>query len=144
MKKLRIILTLFLHTSAINFQMKKTAHLILGKKGEDAAGRFLWSKGYEILAVNWRFRRCEVDIVAQKDNELVFIEVKTRKDKSFGLPEEFVDKSKLLRMLEASEAFIQENGLSALSLRFDIIAIVKNAQTLEIEHLENVFFPDWM
>ena len=63
-------------------------HNKLGKKGELIAFMFLQKEGFCILKTNWRYQKAEVDIIAQKDGFLVFVEVKTRGSKKFGNPEE--------------------------------------------------------
>jgi len=66
------------------------SHNDLGKKGEQLAAEFLISKGYKIVARNFRFQKAEVDIIARKNNVLAIIEVKTRSSSNFGDPQEFV------------------------------------------------------
>ena len=85
--------------------MKKSEHLQLGKRGEDAAEEFLLAKGFHILFRNYRFQKAEVDIVASYKNLLVLIEVKTRRSNNFGNPEEFVSKRKQELFYEVSEAY---------------------------------------
>ena len=65
-------------------------HNELGKLGEELAVDFLQKNGYEILETNWVFQKAEIDIIAQKDNILVAVEVKTRSSIDFGLPQDFV------------------------------------------------------
>ena len=71
-----------------------SAHNELGAKGERKAVLFLQKKNYEILATNWRYKRCEVDIIAKWKSIIVFAEVKTRSSDFFGHPEEAVDSHK--------------------------------------------------
>ena len=65
-------------------------HNELGKKGEELAVEYLRENGYKILDRNWVFQKAEIDIIAQKDNFLAVIEVKTRSSTDFGLPQDFV------------------------------------------------------
>ena len=65
-------------------------HYDLGKKGEEIAANYLAEKGYKIIARNWRFGKDEIDIIAEHDNFLVIIEVKTRSSSDYGEPEEAV------------------------------------------------------
>lgn len=114
-----------------------------GKWGEDLARRFLEKKGYSILACNYRSGRQEIDLIAHIGNELVFVEVKTRKNNDFGFPEEWVDELKMERIFNAAEAYVMENDLEG-ELRFDIIAITgSNETSAEIEHIEDAFWPRW-
>ena len=70
-------------------------HYELGKKGERIAVGFLLEQGYSIVERNWRFLKAEVDIIAQKDNIVVAVEVKTRSSKVFGNPQDFIDAKKI-------------------------------------------------
>src|ERR1051325_10501551 len=69
-------------------------HNELGVKGEVVALEFLEKKGYDILEINWRFEKTEVDIIARDRNTLVIVEVKTRTSESFGMPEDSVNRLK--------------------------------------------------
>lgn len=113
-------------------------HLETGKKGELLAVNYLIKLGYTILHTNWRFRRFEVDIIAQMGQELVFVEVKTRNNTSCGMPYESVDDRKRELLLQAAEAFLEESGLE-LEVRFDIISILINNNNYQIEHIPSAF-----
>ena len=115
------------------------AHNELGKQGEKTATDFLLSKGYKIRHRNWKSGKYELDIVAEKDNILVVIEVKTRSTNLFGSPEEFVDKGKIKRTMNAAHHYIQIHN-SQLETRFDIISVLKNPnEKCNIEHIEDAF-----
>lgn len=114
-------------------------HNELGKKGEKLAQDYLWANGYEILETNYRFEKAEIDIIAQKDDTLVIIEVKTRSSASFGFPEEFISTKKEQLIFEATEGYIEEKAIS-LPIRFDVISILKKENnTLEVEHFKDAF-----
>ena len=70
-------------------------HNDLGKFGEELAVEFLEKNGYTILETNWFFNKAEIDIIAQKENILAVVEVKTRSSLDFGLPQEFVKPKKI-------------------------------------------------
>lgn len=114
--------------------MQKTAQT--GSAGELSAQKFLTDKGYVILFTNWRNKRSEIDIIAQDGNIIIFAEVKTRNNGSFGYPEEFVDKNKIKKMQEAADAYIEQFDWKG-ELRFDIISIEKNNV---ITHFEDAFY----
>lgn len=116
----------------------KAAHLITGEKGEERAACFLESKGYLIIQRNWRVGRSEVDLIAGKENEVVFVEVKTRKNLDHGTPELFVSAAKQKKMCEAANSFINSFG-EGYSIRFDIIAILNEGAEQGILHIENAF-----
>lgn len=114
-------------------------HNDIGKQGEAAAVEFLTQKGHQILALNFRYRRAEVDIISRDGNIVVFTEVKTRSTERFGFPEEFVGREKMKLMKDAAEEFLYKNQLDT-EVRFDIIsAIIKNGQ-FSIHHIEDAFF----
>ena len=107
-----------------------------GENGELLAREFLLMKNYLILHTNWRYKRSEIDIIAQDKNVIVFVEVKARNNASFGNPEDFVDKNKMKKMREAADAYIEQFDWHG-ELRFDIIAIEKNNA---ITHFEDAFY----
>ena len=113
-------------------------HYELGKKGEQLAVNYLIDNGYKIVAKNWRFQKSEIDIIAQKENILASIEVKTRSTKEFGNPQDFVNAKKIKLLVMAMNEYVIRNDLD-VEVRFDIIAITKNGNNFEIEHLEDSF-----
>lgn len=114
-------------------------HNDLGKLGEEMAIAYLIKKGYKIMEKNWRFQKAEVDIIAQIQNTLVVIEVKTRSTDQFGNPHDFVDSKKIKLLVKAIDHYINERTLD-LEVRFDIISIILNKKENKIEHLEDAFF----
>ena len=110
----------------------------LGKAGEVIAKNYLSQKEFTILHCNWRWQKAEIDIIAKHTNQLVFIEVKTRKNANFGRPSEFVSLKKQELMQEAAEAFLEIHQLK-LEIRFDIIGIILNSKDKKIEHIQNAF-----
>ena len=111
-----------------------------GKSGEEIAASHLIAEGYKILARNYRFRRYEIDIVARKEDTLVFVEVKTRSSQRFGHPVLSVTVPKTRRILEAASAYLEREKLFQLQVRFDVITLlfIKSAPP-RIEHIENAF-----
>ena len=79
------------------------AHNELGKEGEEAASAYLSSRGYRIRHRNWHVGKLELDIIAEKDGELIVVEVKTRRNTRFGLPEEAVTERKIRRIGRVSK-----------------------------------------
>ena len=113
-------------------------HNELGKKGEQLAIDFLLKKGYKILEKNYRYLKAEVDIIAQKNDTLAAIEVKTRSSDYFGNPEEFVNPKKIKLLLSAIDNYVVERDLD-VEVRFDIIAIIHQKKETKIEHLKDAF-----
>ncbi|MFY7727910.1 MAG: YraN family protein [Flavobacterium sp.] len=114
-------------------------HNDLGKEGEQAAADFLKKEGYKILHTNWVFQKAEIDIIAQKDNILAAIEVKTRSSLEFGLPHEFVKPAKIKLLAKAMNHYVEDNDIDA-EVRFDIVSVHKNGGNFELEHLKDAFF----
>ena len=114
-------------------------HNALGQKGESIALEYLRTKGYEICHTNWRFGRYELDIVAKIGDEIVFIEVKTRRNMDFLNPEDAVDTNKVKNMLRAGDNYIKRYDID-LEPRFDIISIVIGGEAkAKIKHIEDAF-----
>lgn len=114
-------------------------HNELGKLGEEMAVEYLQKEGYTILETNWTFEKAEIDIIAQKENTLAVVEVKTRSSLEFGLPQDFVKPKKIQLLVKAVNAFVIEKDLD-IEVRFDIIAINKEGKSFVIEHLIDAFF----
>lgn len=112
----------------------------LGRRGEDLAARFLEDAGYRLIERNWRCRQGEIDIVAERDDTIVFVEVKTRSSLAFGHPFEAITASKLSRLRGLAGAWCAEHSPSATRIRVDAIAVLApRGRRPEIEHLLGVF-----
>lgn len=108
--------------------MKTNARKSLGDFGESAAAKFLKDKGYEVVALNYRCRYGEIDIVARDNTQLVFVEVRTKKGRAFGTPEESVGSIKQSRMVSAAHTYLQDKGLENSDWRIDVVAIEVNSR----------------
>ncbi|MBP3678900.1 MAG: YraN family protein [Bacteroidaceae bacterium] len=120
-------------------------HNVLGKEGEEEAVQCLLQKGYTILHRNWRAGKKELDIVAMDNQQktLVVVEVKTRKNRLFGEPEEAINDTKIRRIVSSTDTYLRKFAID-LPVRFDIIAIVGEKPPFQIEHLEDAFYsPIW-
>ncbi|MBO7067593.1 MAG: YraN family protein [Bacteroidaceae bacterium] len=117
------------------------AHNEFGIEGEDKAANYLIGEGYTILDRNWKSGHKELDIVAEKDETLIVVEVKTRKSNKYGNPEEFVTAAKIRNTVLAADAYIRYNRID-LPVRFDIISILKTGDV--INHIVDAFrSPVW-
>lgn len=113
----------------------------LGQWGEETAVRYLQEKEYEILERNWRYSRAEVDIIARTNGQLIFVEVKYRKNSYFGKPESFVDRRKQFLLAEVAAVYCEGQEYDG-EIRFDIISITGSPDaTHRIRHIEDAFFP---
>lgn len=118
----------------------KQSNKLKGDKGEELAAIYLIEHGYVILEKNWKWERFELDIVAVKDNIILFVEVKTRYSNTYGEPWEAVSKGKRKRICAAADAFIQQFGITE-EPRFDIISILKIGSGVSVQHIEQAFWP---
>jgi len=119
--------------------MEDHKRLKLGRKGEEEAEKFLKKKGYRILERNFRVKGGEIDIVAEKSGEIVFVEVRTRTSSEFMEPIESITPAKRKRLRRAAEVFLLSRGLELNPCRFDFISVVVNGSKFKIEHMENVY-----
>ena len=115
-------------------------HNELGKDGESAAVAYLKKNGYKILHTNWRKGHFELDIVAETEDELVIVEVKTRSEGSIIDPEDAVTNRKIRNIVAATDAYIKIFDID-LPARFDIISIIGKNPNFEIDHIEDAFYP---
>jgi len=111
----------------------------LGNTGENLAATFLENHGYKILEKNFRIRAAEIDIIAQKDNTVIFVEVKTRSNILKGLPAEAVNLRKQKKIIEAASVFLQDEKYFDSACRFDVIEILKTGNAFKVNHIENAF-----
>lgn len=117
-----------------------TTHRIrLGKWGEGVAVRFLQEKGYVLVATNYRCRWGEVDIVAQEGDDLVFVEVRTRRSVLYGTPEESTAAAKARKLVATAQEFLQAHDQVHAGWRIDLIAIRLdgNRRVQDITHLRH-------
>jgi putative endonuclease len=110
----------------------------IGLDGENLAADYLEREGYRILHRNWRYKRLEIDIIAEKDGVLIFVEVKARKNNVYGYPEEAVNDEKMNRLMEAAEEYIIQFDIKG-EIRFDIVAITNTPKGPDVCHLMDAF-----
>ena len=115
-------------------------HNELGKMGEAVATSLLKSKNYVIVEQNWTFHGYEIDIVAEDQPYIVFVEVKTRTSRKWGNPEDFVGTTRVRRMIEAADHYLIENRIDKPA-RFDIISAIWNGHEFDLEHIKDAFLP---
>lgn len=115
-------------------------HNDFGQDSETIARSFLLKKGYSILESNWRSGHKEIDIIAKDGEMLVIVEVKARNVNSPQPPEDAVDERKIRNLVRAADAYIQMHNLN-IDTRFDIVTIVSSPNGLEINHIEDAFYP---
>ncbi len=113
--------------------------LRFGALGEEAAAELLRKAGYRIVARNHRCSRGEVDVIAEKGDLLVFVEVRTRATAAFGGPEETVGTRKQRRVVAAARDYLAQRRGPPKAARFDVIAVVDGPAGPALTHFENAF-----
>lgn len=115
-------------------------HIEKGKKSEEKAAEWLIDQGYDIVCTNFRYNKKEIDIIARKDDLLVFVEVKTKSYWTDECPGDIVTSRKQKFLMRAAEAFMMKKDLD-LETRFDVIFIVHKNEERIIEHIKDAFSP---
>ena len=111
----------------------------LGNWGEGVAAVQLEAKGYTIVARNWRCAAGEIDLVARDGETLVFVEVKTRRGRAYGAPEEALTPRKAQKLLQLGAQYVYEQSLGDINWRIDLVAIELDARglLLRCDHVRN-------
>lgn len=114
-----------------------------GRIGEEAALAWLKEQGYLILERNWRCRSGEIDIIAQLDGLVIFVEVRSRSHVSkFGTPQESVDARKIHQVRSTAAVYLQSRGTASQpQIRFDVVAVMLDHRgtTVSVNHIVNAF-----
>jgi putative endonuclease len=118
----------------------KSDRKVVGEAGEQIACRYLEDNGFEISDRNWRTRSGELDIVARHGDVLVFVEVKTRRSRTFGEPEEAVTPAKARKIRRLASEYLASVSHSA-EVRFDVISVLLDSggNRLELRHITDAF-----
>ena len=115
--------------------MKKQFNHVSGIFGENTATLYLRNHKYKILERNYSTKIGEIDIVAEKNNIIVFIEVKMRETCAFGRPSEAVNTFKQAKIRRVAEEYLIRNRLTDSQIRFDVIEVIGQ----DVNHIENAF-----
>lgn len=117
----------------------------IGQLGEDWAAEYLIEQGYTLITRNWRCRSGEIDMIAQIDHVLVFVEVRTRSSRaSFGTAEESLNYRKQKQVRETAQFYLLQNKGFNRKIRFDAITVFAqlssgNPKALEVNHIQSAF-----
>lgn len=106
--------------------------------GENMAERYLRNIGYEIIQRNFYCKQGEIDIIAKDKNELVFIEVKTRTNITYGKPAESVNNIKQKHIYDATKYYLYKNSINEVYVRFDVIEIYLLNRKAKINHIKQI------
>ena len=119
--------------------MKDTKKITIGKEGEKIAAAYLKKNGYRIIEINFRCSIGEIDIVAKEKDDLVFIEVKTRKSIELGYPEQAVGIRKQKKMSQLALWYLQKRKIANTNARFDVVAVTLIPEKNEVKLIKNAF-----
>jgi len=111
----------------------------LGTQGEDIAAKYLQGQGYKILQRNFRSRYGEIDIICAREQCIIFIEVKTRTNTSFGSPEESITKTKQQHIHKVALIYLETYPYPFKEIRFDVIGILMDGGEPRLNHLIAAF-----
>lgn len=112
----------------------------LGRWGEERTAEYLRDKGLNVLEHNYRCPVGEIDLIAQQDGTLVFVEVKTRRSLGFGLPAESVTFKKQKKYFKIAQYYMKEKGIKNFSCRFDVVEVMINHDgSCHFNHIINAF-----
>lgn len=111
----------------------------VGRKGEAVAAKYYLDRGYRLLAHNYCTRQGELDLIVQKQEQIVICEVKTRAGRQLGIPAEAVTPAKQKRILLAAKQFLQENALLDAWIRFDVVEITHCKAGWKVHCIPNAF-----
>ena len=117
--------------------LKNLDNVKKGKIGEEIARRYLVLIGMKIICSNYKTKFGEIDIIAKLENKIVFIEVKSRTSKDYGLACEAVDYKKIGKITYFANLYILNNYIKNCEIRFDVIEVYFNEE--KINHIENAF-----
>ena len=119
--------------------MVKANRRQLGQWGESVAAHHLEGLGYKIVARNWRCARGEIDLLVQAGEILVFVEVKTRRGRALGTPEEGVTPAKGRKLLELAQIYLYQHDLAEIEWRIDVVAVELDpgGKLLRCDHIPN-------
>lgn len=111
----------------------------VGKIIEDLALRYLQKKGYVLLKRNFSTRYGEIDLIFKKGRDLVFVEVKGKKEDSKGLPEDMISKKKLQKIENVANFYLQKTKIAYDGIGFESICVVvdKDGKVKRISHYQN-------
>ena len=127
------------HAAPDGGQNEKAAHIRLGQAGEDAAATLLLRAGFTLLDRNWRQGRMELDLVCRDGDELVFVEVKTRRSGGHGGPAAAITPAKQRILTHAARAWLAAHDAWQNPCRFDVVCLLRHGDTFSAEHYPHAF-----
>jgi putative endonuclease len=112
-----------------------------GRRAETLAADYLRSQGWRILDRNWRFHHKELDLVAERDGVIAFVEVKARGVDGWGHPLEAITAAKRRELARAARGWIARHGRRGLAYRFDAVVVIADRNRTTVDHFEDAWRP---
>ena len=113
----------------------------LGKKGEEIAKKYLIKSGYKIIERNFRTKYGEIDLICEKDNSIIFIEVRTKSNLDFVSPEESISSKKIDHIKNSSLDYLSKNKKKYKDIKFEFIGILISSENdYKINHIKDIIF----
>lgn len=119
-----------------------THNQALGELGERIAARWLARKGWRIIYHRFRNGRRDIDLVAQREALVAFVEVKARSGDEFGDPVEAVDHRKRRELTRSARVWIDRHGRAEETYRFDVVGVLVDGDRVRVKHVEDAFRVD--
>jgi putative endonuclease len=125
--------------------MNKTNKTIIGRQAEETACRFLLANGLNLIQKNFRCYFGEIDLIMQDEQDIVFVEVRSRNSLDYGHAQESITTKKMKKIIQTASYFLKNHGyLNKINSRFDVIAIHPaivnpNAKERQLEWIKNAF-----
>ncbi len=111
----------------------------LGRRGERLAARYLRRAGLRIIASRFRLRIGEIDLIALDGDQVVFVEVKSRRGTGFGAPAESITRRKQRKLARVALAFLSGRGWHERPCRFDVVELIERGNRFEMHHIRDAF-----
>lgn len=121
------------------YYYKREGIMDLGKKGEDIAKKYLCKKGYKIIEMNFQCKHGEIDIIAERNYVICFVEVKTRTNESYGSPVDAITSYKIKHLVRSAQYYIAKKHLEGIEVRLDVIEVdmIQGHDAVKVNHIEN-------
>jgi putative endonuclease len=116
-----------------------TATNAFGELGERIAARWMERAGWRVVARRYRSGRRDIDVVAEREGVVAFVEVKARHGDAFGDPVEAVNRRKQRELVKSAQSWIDRHGRAGLSYRFDVVGVLVRDRTVLVRHVESAF-----
>ena len=128
-----------MHQDSKKTRHRSKTHLLQGYEGEQLALLHLKRLGYRIICRNYRCPLGEIDIIAQRQDVLVFVEVKSRRSQTFGSPKQAITPAKQHKLSQVAWHYLQKHDLTEAKARFDVVTVSGLEESPHCEVIENAF-----